>query len=650
MNRLASISSLSKIFRGDFPGIEEMACLLNLLPDAALLMDGKRGQIVLVNSALLKLTAFSQKELIGRDIAVLINSLEGIPSVGETENRVHLLRRNRHTLPVTMKVIELSQGSPWQLIRFASQVSSSGQSTLDLQAYVNAYLELAKYSGIASLPALLEKSVKTANALLSTDVASIYQVDSDFPSLQRAASHESTPVFPETVSSTDLVRLSEPFIWTPGKRVFTEIHRLARIANLAFVASTPLGQEAALVGLLVVGSTEHQPSPAIEGDIRVIGSIISDLLQRNILTTNLKQEMMSLRRLAAIRDIFIENAQEAILVIDPNFRVSGANSAAERILGYTDWEVKGQPVKDILIGPDQLIAGLGNASSSRQNNNYDALLLHRRDGTIFPANIKILPVQQNAELVALIVLIDDISSDEQYRFNTRQLEHRAALGEITAAFAHDIRNPINNISAGLQLLSMRMDAEDPKQDMVKRMLGDCSRLDQLVGSIVSYSRPLERLFKPLDINQCIQRILVHTEARLAQANVKLFYKPEPNLPQVDGDASSLERVLGNLISNAVDAMRENGGTLAIRTIEYHGIPNLPQVEISVSDNGSGIPDDIRDRIFESFVTNNPRGTGLGLAISKQIITAHHGSINVESFPGGTVFRVYLPLSRSGEKA
>jgi signal transduction histidine kinase len=93
--------------------------------------------------------------------------------------------------------------------------------------------------------------------------------------------------------------------------------------------------------------------------------------------------------------------------------------------------------------------------------------------------------------------------------------------------------------------------------------------------------------------------------------------------------------------------KQGGGTLALKLSPINTIPNLSQVEITVTDDGPGIPDDLKEHIFEPFISNKPRGTGLGLAISKQIVTAHHGSIQVNTFPGGTVFQVVLPAYIEG---
>jgi signal transduction histidine kinase len=117
---------------------------------------------------------------------------------------------------------------------------------------------------------------------------------------------------------------------------------------------------------------------------------------------------------------------------------------------------------------------------------------------------------------------------------------------------------------------------------------------------------------------------------------------DADIPKILGDPRSLDQVFTNLISNAVDAMTETGDTLAVRAVINQEFSGHPHVDISISDNGPGIPEDIKDRIFEPFVSTRQKGTGLGLAITKQIITAHKGSISVNSFPGGTVFTVRLP--------
>jgi signal transduction histidine kinase len=138
-------------------------------------------------------------------------------------------------------------------------------------------------------------------------------------------------------------------------------------------------------------------------------------------------------------------------------------------------------------------------------------------------------------------------------------------------------------------------------------------------------------------------MLERMQSRMAQNNVKYSLQLEDGIPPVDGDLRALEQVFTNLISNAIQAMPE-GGTIVVKSRRQHGTEDREDVEISISDTGPGIPNEIRDRIFEPFFTTKPNGTGLGLAIVKRIVTAHKGSISVNSVPGGTVFQIHLPTS------
>ena len=194
----------------------------------------------------------------------------------------------------------------------------------------------------------------------------------------------------------------------------------------------------------------------------------------------------------------------------------------------------------------------------------------------------------------------------------------------------------------MQLLASRLDSDDPNKGLINRMQSDCTRLNDLMESVLSFSRPIEHKFKPVNVSILLKRIVERWRPRMARVNVTPIIKTAEDLPDVMGDARSLEQVFTNLISNAVEVMNQTGGTLAIRAEKNNEIINCPRVEVSVSDNGPGIPDEICDHIFEPFVSNNPRGTGLGLAITKQIVTAHRGSIKVDTFPGGTIFHIFFP--------
>jgi signal transduction histidine kinase len=160
-------------------------------------------------------------------------------------------------------------------------------------------------------------------------------------------------------------------------------------------------------------------------------------------------------------------------------------------------------------------------------------------------------------------------------------------------------------------------------------------------SVLSFSRPMEYKLVPSDLGVMFRRMIERWRPRFAKANIETILQIEPDVKLIIGDLRALEQVFTNLLSNSIQAMT-SGGVIAIKMANKPSPVDSPEVEITVSDTGPGIPDEIKDHIFEPFVTNNPQGTGLGLAITKRIITAHKGTINVTSFPGGTVFQVTLP--------
>jgi signal transduction histidine kinase len=269
--------------------------------------------------------------------------------------------------------------------------------------------------------------------------------------------------------------------------------------------------------------------------------------------------------------------------------------------------------------------------------------LHRRDGTDFPAEVSTVPIHHNNSTLGVFVIIRDRSESEQIRARTHQLEQRALLGEVTAVFAHEVRNPINNISTGLQLMADDIEKDDTNQELIKRMLHDCGRLTNLMESVLTFSRSGNYAVVPLMIVELLERLMKLWTPRMNRLNIEPLLQISDNQLQVRGDKRALEQVFTNLISNAIQAMQElGGGTLAVKiSLDANG-NGRSMVQVDVTDTGPGIPEENRPRIFEPFFTTKKNGTGLGLAITKQIVTAHKGSINLTTFPGGTVFHVNLP--------
>jgi two-component system, NtrC family, sensor histidine kinase AtoS len=620
----------------------EVMGLLNLLDEAAVLVEKEQGIIQHVNTAFLRLTAYDEREVNGKPLATLVSEFS--PTLATVQEIIegNLQRRMREPIGVGMRIRLLDPTSPFLVATFRPNYMVPVEMSEKMQAISDFLIHMAGLTcGDGKLCDNLQSAVERVTAILGAGAVCIYQANPQQPRLDRLVTDGQIKCFPETIPSSDLVRLAKTTIWRPGKRVQVEIHRVGRINGLEYVASIPLGQPGRWVGLLVAADTGH-PIDRIEMMLEVFGAQFTRQLEQDLLITNLQECYAESQQALTVWRGMVDGAQEGMVLITPEMKVKTVNPAAEWMLGYAEREVKGQQVENVIIGPDNLLPVLTSAFEGIPTHDLGSVSLHRRNGQSFPAQIQIIPVGVENRVSGVAIFITDISENEESKTRTQQLEQRAVLGDVTAVFAHEVRNPINNIYSGLQLLASVLPEDDPNQENLNRLQHDCMRLNHLMESVLNFSRNSQYTFEEVDLQRLLKRIIDRWQPRFSKVNVQANYLPTNALTTVSGDSRALEQVFTNLIGNAVEAMSTEGGVLSVRLDRVIGPSKRPQIQVSVSDSGPGIPEEIRERIFEPFVTTKTQGTGLGLAITKRIVTAHHGSIQVTSFPGGTVFELKFP--------
>lgn len=229
------------------------------------------------------------------------------------------------------------------------------------------------------------------------------------------------------------------------------------------------------------------------------------------------------------------------------------------------------------------------------------------------------------------------SLEEEIHRNERLSE----LGNLAATVAHEIRNPLNSISMGMQRLKAEF---TPVQDageyahFLTLMQDEVRRLNRIVEQFLSLARPLELSLESIPVEEFIREVTTLLNAEARAANIKIDIDAEPNLPPVQADRNYLKQLLLNLILNGMQAMPA-GGRLSIRADRVKN-----SLGLSVTDRGIGIKPDQLGKIFDPYFTTKANGSGLGLAIARRIADAHGGKIDVQSEPGqGACFRVSLPL-------
>jgi two-component system sensor histidine kinase AtoS len=643
MNPAPSRMLLEGVLRGRSTNLPELNALVQLLPEPSILIYGEKFDVAAVNSAYLQLTAFSLSDIRGKSVTDLFEVGRRIAFKPGMEAVMPVARHKKISLPMRVKATALGIDSPWLLLTLLEPGEDIQERQRQMDSLFKAIIELMRLDDSRELSEVLDEIMRITRSVVGSDLICMYQAESGKPELTKVKTYESSVAFPSMLPSTDLIRLSEPFIWSPGKRMLTELHRAGRMDNLSYIATAPIGEKDALFGLLVVSDPTHQPGEFTLEALQIIASFITRLVQHQMLIENLKEDIQTKMNWLNIRSSGLENVQEGVILLDLDLKIIEINPAAEWMFGYANWEVKNVSVENILIGSERILPSLSTAAQGVASHNISNLSLNRRNGQSFPAQMRVIPVQKNEQVLAVLVFISDISEHEEIKARTQQLEHRAVLGDFANVFAHEVRNPINNISTGVQLIASRLPQDDPNQEVLTRVQGDCLRLDALMESVLAFSRPLPKQVEPVDLNDLLKKIMDRWYPRMTKVNVKPIFQENPEMPKIMGNWRSLEQVFTNLISNAVEAMEKTGGTLAIK-INQIKIAERQHVEISISDTGPGIPEEIRKRLFEPFVTNKSGGTGLGLAITKRIVIAHRGNIDVSSVPGGTIFKVTLPVT------
>ncbi|MGB8010856.1 MAG: ATP-binding protein [Terriglobales bacterium] len=241
---------------------------------------------------------------------------------------------------------------------------------------------------------------------------------------------------------------------------------------------------------------------------------------------------------------------------------------------------------------------------------------------------------------------------EQAQAEARRSERLAALGQLSAGLAHEIRNPLGVIKGSAEMLTQKLQASD---ELARELAGyistEVNRLSALVTEFLDFARPLHAQPHPADLIALLDRVLQVVAGRFAGKQPVLVERHYASgLPLVPLDESLCEQAFLNLVQNAYEAMQDNedGGVLRVE-VHLAMKDDREGVELCLADTGHGVPEELREEIFNPFVTTKKTGVGLGLSIVSKIVDGHHGSIHVENAPeGGAVFTLFFPLDETVE--
>jgi two-component system nitrogen regulation sensor histidine kinase GlnL len=338
---------------------------------------------------------------------------------------------------------------------------------------------------------------------------------------------------------------------------------------------------------------------------------------------------------------------DPVVVVDRSGRIRFVNPAAEQFFGCAAAALCGSPLGDFVAPHSPLLSlvdsvwRIGNTISE-----HDMLLEGPRFGS---RSVSIQGALSGEGADMLVLTLHERSMAEMM---DRHLTHRNAARSITAMaamLAHEVKNPLSGIRGAAQLLEQ--DADPAARELTRLICDESDRIVALVDRMEAFAdhRPIER--KAVNIHEVLERVRKIAQSGFAR-HVRLVEEYDPSLPPVHGNRDLLVQVFLNLVKNAAEALPGSDGEIILTTAYRHGLrlarpggegrQHLPLM-VSVADNGTGIPEDLRPYLFDPFVTTKRNGSGLGLALVAKVISDHGGVIEFDSQPRRTVFRVFLPV-------
>ncbi len=326
------------------------------------------------------------------------------------------------------------------------------------------------------------------------------------------------------------------------------------------------------------------------------------------------------------------------------------NDEAYRILeiapGHTDL---GRAVDDVLGTQPDVVRLLNSVFDLHQLPNRAELQL-RPSGKVIGYTLGLVRDDAGA-IVGASMLFKDLTRVEQLEERERLRDRLAALGEMAAAIAHDVKNPLAAIEIMAGLLRRKLADAPDAQTMLTDIIKETKMANAIVQEALEFVRPIRLQVERTAVADAVRSAVQLADTKAQRGDIGLDVNLPEALPPIQGDEYQLTQVFTNLLLNAYEAMEGRGHvTITGQTVQLDresGVRDAVLVELA--DDGPGMPQDVADRVFNPFFTTKARGSGLGLAIVRRIVDAHDGSIDLKTAPGqGTLIRVTLPVRGNEE--
>ncbi len=435
--------------------------------------------------------------------------------------------------------------------------------------------------------------------------------------LYPSGTQERWPIF-----STDDVRGAFP---TEPERPLLERGLLHRF---------PVERDGRVIGLVYCGR-RHGEMPLGHGERRLVGALVAQAalaLENTLLMADLRRQVEEHRLLEDYLERIFQFSAAALLICDASGRVLRANERAGALLKREPGKLVGAFLHSLVELSPEMHGYLPSDLAGLQVR--FAVGDDWRTGLLSTSALEVEPGRFDGRVVAL----DDISDQLTLEQRLAEQERLAALGRLAAGLAHEVNTPVTGIASYAQLLRELTPASDPRAPLAGKLEEQAFRVSRIVTNLLELARPSGFERQLVDLATLAREELGQMRPEAERAGVRLEMQPAENII-ANVNRVQFELVLHNLLRNALQATGPGG------TVEVAAGANAGSVWFEVRDTGPGVPEELRDRMFEPFVTGRQGrgGTGLGLAITRDIVAAHGGTIRAtDNEGGGTVMRVDLP--------
>lgn len=328
---------------------------------------------------------------------------------------------------------------------------------------------------------------------------------------------------------------------------------------------------------------------------------------------------------------------DGVITVDVAGMITSINPAAQEMIGSTPDKIIGQPYETLLNTEVSFTSLLLDTLRTGKEYTGVSLDVPFRSRTMHVSSSTSLLRNGSGKVIGAVALFKDQSETRQLQKQLLRADRLAALGELAAGIAHDIRNPLTSIRGFVQYLQKTKDPLE-LQEYAPLIIREVDGLNRIIGELLEFAKPYPPRYSLVQVNDLIQEVLSLVKTRAEKQNTRIDLDLDSSLPPIEADGEQLKQVLLNLVINACQAITAQG------VISFKTFKDSPDwLTICVIDNGVGISPENLEKVFDPFFSTKPAGTGLGLAVVQRIINGHKGEIGISSGPEkGTTVKIRLP--------